>query len=98
MSLNGGAPQFTAKMTKRGVPFAGIALDLSALCLIALWATIAICQIQLCRWSTKGIVESPRFRLFGTPYTSYATLVFPFTVTAQMRYWNLIAPLVSCPP
>jgi amino acid permease len=26
MSLNGSAPRITAKMTKRGVPFAGIAL------------------------------------------------------------------------
>jgi L-asparagine permease len=124
MSLNGSAPQFTAKMTKRGVPFAGIALtacftvvgvflnlvvpseafnialDLSALGIIASWATIVICQIQLYRWSKKGILQRPSFRLFGTPYTSYATLVFLFSVTALMcweNYWNLIALLVIVP-
>jgi L-asparagine transporter-like permease len=53
-----------------------IALDLSALGIIASWATIVICQIQLYRWSKKGILERPSFRLFGTPYTSYATLIF----------------------
>ncbi|HEX7826988.1 MAG TPA: L-asparagine permease, partial [Mycobacterium sp.] len=42
----------------------------------------------------------PSFRLFGTPYTSYATLVFLFSVTALMcweNYWNLIALLVIVP-
>jgi L-asparagine permease len=124
MSMNGSAPQFTAKMTKRGVPFAGIALtacitvvgvflklvvpseafnialDLSALGIIASWATIVICQIQLYRWSKKGILERPSFRLFGTPYTSYATLIFLFSVTVLMcweNYWNLIALLVIVP-
>jgi L-asparagine permease len=80
MAMNGSAPAFTAKMTKHGVPFAGIALtalftvagvclnmvvpseafnialDLSALGIIASWGTIVICQIQLYRWSKRGIL------------------------------------------
>jgi len=118
MSMNGSAPKFTSKMSKRGVPWAGIALtacftvvggvpepvrpsrgvnialDLSALGIIASWATIVICQIQLYRWSKKGILARPAFRLFGTPYTSYATLVFLAAVTLLMcieNYWNAIA-------
>jgi L-asparagine transporter-like permease len=90
MAMNGSAPQFTARMTKRGVPFAGIALtacftvvgvflnmvvpseafnialDLSALGIIASWGTIVICQIQLYRWSKRGILQRPSFQLFGT--------------------------------
>jgi L-asparagine permease len=124
MSMNGSAPQFTSKMTKRGVPFAGIALtacftvvgvflnlvvpskafnialDLSALGIIASWATIVICQIQLYRWSQKGILVRPSFRLFGTPYTSYATLVFLAAVVVLMccdDYWNLVALMVIVP-
>lgn len=59
-----------------------------------------ICQIQLYRWSQKGILQRPSFRLFGTPYTSYATLVFLFAVTVLMCWeniWNLVALLVIVP-
>ncbi|AQT78655.1 L-asparagine permease [Mycolicibacterium litorale] len=124
MAMNGSAPQFTQRMTKRGVPFAGIALtacftvlgvflnlvvpaeafnialDLSALGIIASWGTIVICQIQLYRWSQKGILSRPAFRLWGTPYTSYATLAFLAAVTILMcieNYWNLVALLVIVP-
>ncbi|MGH7291595.1 MAG: amino acid permease, partial [Myxococcota bacterium] len=124
MSMNGSAPKFTAKMSSRGVPWAGIALtacftvvgvflnlvvpseafnialDLSALGIIASWATIVICQIQLYRWSQRGILERPSFRLFGTPYTSYATVVFLAAVTVLMCWeniWNLIALAVIVP-
>jgi L-asparagine permease len=124
MAMNGSAPAFTAKMTKHGVPFAGIALtacftvagvflnlvvpseafstalDLSALGIIASWGTIVICQIPLYRWSKRGILQRPSFQLFGTPYTSYATLVFLVAVTALMcyeNYWNLAALVVIIP-
>ena len=53
-----------------------IALDLSALGIIFTWGMIVACQLQLYRWSEKGILERPKFRLPGTPYTSYATLIF----------------------
>jgi L-asparagine permease len=124
MSMNGSAPKFTAKMSRRGVPWAGIALtacftafgvvlnlivpaeafnialDLSALGIIASWATIVICQIRLYRLSQMGILERPSFRLFGTPYTSYATLAFLAAVTVLMCWeniWNLIALAVIVP-
>jgi L-asparagine permease len=124
MAMNGSAPQFTGKMSSRGVPFAGIALtagftvlgvilnlvvpaeafnialDLSALGIISSWATIVICQLQMYRWSRKGILERPAFRLFGTPYTSYATLIFLGAVLILMcyeNYWNLIALGVIVP-
>jgi L-asparagine permease len=77
-----------------------IALDLSALGIIASWGTIVICQIQLYRWSQKGILSRPAFRLWGTPYTSYATLAFLVGVTGLMcyeNYWNLIALVVIVP-
>jgi L-asparagine permease len=77
-----------------------IALDLSALGIIASWGTIVICQIQLYRWSKRGILQRPAFQLFGTPYTSYATLVFLAAVTALMcyeNYWNLVALVVIVP-
>ncbi len=78
-----------------------IALDLSALGIIASWATIVICQIQLYRWSQKGILERPSFRLFGAPpYTSYATLLFLAAVVVLMcieNYWNAIALVIIVP-
>jgi L-asparagine permease len=124
MSMNGSAPKFTAKMSRRGVPWAGIALtacftafgvvlnlvvpaeafnialDLSALGIISSWAIIVICQIRLYRLSQMGILERPSFRLYGTPYTSYATLVFLLAVTVLMCWeniWNLIALAVIAP-
>lgn len=77
-----------------------IALDLSALGIIFTWGMIMACQIQLYRWEQKGILERPKFRLPGTPYTSYATIVFLVAVTALMcyeNYWNLIAIVVIIP-
>ncbi|MCV7253798.1 amino acid permease [Mycobacterium hackensackense] len=77
-----------------------IALDLSALGIISTWAMIVACQLQLYRWEQKGILERPKFRLPGTPYTGYATLVFLAAVTVLMCYenvWNLIAIVVLIP-
>jgi len=124
MAINGSAPRFTATMSRRGVPWAGIALtasfttlgvvlnlivpaeafnialDLSALGIISSWAIIMLCQIQLYRWSQMGVLVRPRFHLFGTPYTSYATLVFLAAVTVLMCWqniWNLVALAVIVP-
>ncbi|MDL9946498.1 amino acid permease [Gordonia sp. ABSL11-1] len=77
-----------------------IALDLSALGIISTWAMIMACQIQLWRWEQRGILSRPAFRLPGTPYTSYATLVFLAAVVGLMCYeniWNLIAIVVLIP-
>jgi L-asparagine permease len=56
----------------------------SALGIIASWGTIVICQIQLYRWWKKGILERPAFRLWGSPYTGYATLIFLVGVLVVM--------------
>ncbi|MFW0788357.1 amino acid permease [Gordonia sp. CPCC 205333] len=77
-----------------------IALDLSALGIIATWAMILACQIQLHRWAAKGIVTRPSFRQPWSPWTSYASLVFLFAVIVLMCYeskWNLIAIIALVP-
>lgn len=108
MAMNGSAPTFTARMSKNGVPYGGIALtgvitlcgvalnaiapgqafeivlNMSALGIIASWATIVICQIQLYRFSRKGILNRPAFQLPGAPYTGYATLAFLAAVLVLM--------------
>jgi L-asparagine permease len=61
-----------------------IVLNIAALGIIASWGTIVICQIQLYRWSKRGILERPSFRLWGTPYTGYLTLAFLFGVVVLM--------------
>jgi L-asparagine permease len=74
-----------------------IALDLSALGIIASWATIVLCQIQLYRRSQQGTMTRPSFRLPGAPYTSYATLLFLGAVVGLMCYqnrWNLFAVIL----
>ena len=59
-----------------------------------------LCQIQLYRWSQQGILQRPSFRLFGAPYTCYATLVFLVAVVVLMcfeNYWNPVALFVLVP-
>ncbi|MGW4325685.1 amino acid permease [Nocardia sp. NPDC004573] len=57
-----------------------IVLNMASLGIVASWATIVLCQLQLWRWSRQGRVERPAFRLFGAPYTGLLTLVFLFFV------------------
>lgn len=61
-----------------------IVLNVAALGIIASWATIVICQIQLYRWAQRGIMERPSFRMWGAPYTGYLTLVFLVAVLVLM--------------
>lgn len=63
-----------------------IVLNMAALGIIASWATIVICQIQLYRWSQQGILERPKFRLWGSPWTGYATLAFLVAVLVLMAF------------
>jgi len=110
MAMNGSAPQFTAVMSKRGVPYGGIfltasigllgvvlngvvparafeiVLNMAALGIIASWATIVICQLQLFRWSQRGMMQRPSFRLWGAPYTGYLTLAFLAGVLVLMAF------------
>ncbi len=53
-----------------------IVLSMTSLGIITCWGTIVVCQIQLFRRSKKGAVQRPSFRLWGTPYTGYLTLLF----------------------
>jgi L-asparagine permease len=63
-----------------------IVLNVAALGIIASWGTIVICQIQLYRWSKKGILDRPSFRLWGTPWTGYLTLAFLAAVLVLMAF------------
>jgi L-asparagine permease len=77
-----------------------IALEVAALGIIASWGTIVICQLKLYRLSQCGIIARPAFRLPGTPYTGYATLLFLAAVVVLMCYqnrWNLLALTVAVP-
>ena len=53
-----------------------IVLNIAALGILAAWATIVLCQLQLYRRSKQGVIERPRFQMPLTPYSSYATLAF----------------------
>jgi L-asparagine permease len=77
-----------------------IALDLSALGIIASWATILVCHIVFMRWVAKGIVERPTFRLPWAPWSNYVTLAFLAGVLVLMctqQIWNLIAIVALVP-
>lgn len=63
-----------------------IVLNMAALGIIASWATIVICQLQLFRWSERGEMERPSFRMWGAPYTGYATLAFLAVVLVLMAF------------
>lgn len=63
-----------------------IVLNMSALGIIAAWATIILCQLRLYRLSRRGLVARPSFRLFGAPYTSYLTLAFLASVVVLMAF------------
>ncbi|WP_069164215.1 amino acid permease [Nocardia altamirensis] len=57
-----------------------IVLNMASLGIVASWATIVLCQLQLWRWAKEGKVTRPAFRMFGAPYTGLLTLVFLFFV------------------
>ncbi len=80
-----------------------IVLNMASLGILASWATIVICQIQLYRWSTQGRVTRPSFRMWGSPYTGYATLVFLLAVLILMGFnwpigtWTVASLMVVIP-
>jgi L-asparagine permease len=63
-----------------------IVLNVASLGILSSWATIIICQLQLYRWSQQGRMERPSFRMWGAPYTSYATLAFLLSVLVLMAF------------
>jgi L-asparagine permease len=57
-----------------------ITLNATALAILAVWATIILCQIRLQKWAKQGLVTRPAFRLPGAPVTSYLALAFLLAV------------------
>ncbi|WP_216896456.1 amino acid permease [Nocardia alni] len=53
-----------------------IVLNVASLGILASWAAIVLCQLQLWRWSKLGRLERPAYRMFGSPYTGILTLIF----------------------
>ncbi|RDI67325.1 amino acid permease [Nocardia pseudobrasiliensis] len=80
-----------------------IVLNVASLGILASWATIVLCQLQLWRWWKRGDAERPAFRMFGAPYTSFATLVFLFTVLVLTAFdypvgtWTVASLIVLVP-
>lgn len=61
-----------------------IVLNIAALGVMAAWATIVACQIQLYRMTRAGGMQRPRFRMPLAPYSGYATLAFLAAVLVLM--------------
>jgi L-asparagine permease len=61
-----------------------IVLNISALGIVAGWAMITLCQMQLHRLAKQGKMTRPDFRLFGAPFTAYLTLAFLAAVLVLM--------------
>jgi L-asparagine permease len=127
MAMNGSAPKFTGRMSRRGVPYGGICLtasigllgvflngvvpslafeivlNVASLGILSSWATIVICQIQLYRWSQRGVLNRPSFRMWGAPYTGYVTLAFLLAVVVLMAFnypigtWTVASLVVLVP-
>ncbi|MEA9986207.1 MULTISPECIES: amino acid permease [Subtercola] len=74
----------TASITLLGVGLNAIApsqafeivLNVSALGIVAGWATIILSQMRLRTWAKEGKLVRPQFRLPGAPVTAWLTLVF----------------------
>jgi L-asparagine permease len=64
-----------------------IALEFSAVGIIAMWSMILIAHLAFHRKAKRGEVERPSFRLPGAPYTNYVTLAFLITVLG-LSYFN----------
>lgn len=63
-----------------------IVLEISAVGIIAGWATIMLCHIQLRLRAQQGQLTRPPFRLPGAPFTAYLTLGFLFFVLCTMAF------------
>ncbi|MCM6776743.1 amino acid permease [Nocardia sp. CDC159] len=80
-----------------------IVLNVASLGILASWATIVLCQLQLWRWWKRGEAERPAFRMFGAPYTSFATLAFLLAVLVLTAFdypvgtWTVASLVVLVP-
>lgn len=53
-----------------------IVLSVASVGIVVTWATIVLCQLRLKQLADRGELERPSFRMIGSPYTGYLTLVF----------------------
>ncbi|AGW42427.1 L-asparagine permease [Leifsonia xyli subsp. cynodontis DSM 46306] len=80
-----------------------IVLNVAALGIITSWAMIVLCQMQLRRWSLRGTMKRPAFRLIGAPFTAYLTLAFLLAVLVLMTFdyptgtWTIASLVVIAP-
>ncbi|SLK09066.1 Amino acid permease, partial [Arthrobacter sp. P2b] len=72
-----------------------IVLNVASVGIIMTWATIVLCQIQLHRWSNKGWLKRPTFRMFGAPYTGYLSLLFLLGVLIMVFIESPLTMLVT---
>ncbi|RDV08551.1 amino acid permease, partial [Arthrobacter sp. RT-1] len=72
-----------------------IVLNVASVGIIMTWATIVLCQIQLHRWSNKGWLKRPSFRMFGAPYTGYLSLLFLLGVLIMVFIESPLTMLVT---
>ena len=61
-----------------------VALEAAAIGILFTWATIFLCQLRLRRLSDRGVVPKSRFRMPGSPWTSYLGLAFLVFVVISM--------------
>ncbi|MDJ0321086.1 amino acid permease [Pseudarthrobacter sp. PS3-L1] len=76
-----------------------IVLNVASVGIIASWATIVLCQMQLKRWADRGWVKRPSFRMIGAPYTGYLSLVFLLAVLVMIFIESpltLVVTIVAC--
>jgi L-asparagine permease len=80
-----------------------IVLNVASLGILASWATIVLCQLQLWRWSRAGRIERPSYRMFGSPYTGILTLLFLAAVLVITAFdypdgtWTVVSLVVIVP-
>jgi L-asparagine permease len=80
-----------------------IVLNIAALGVMAAWATIVACQLQLYRLTKDGRMQRPRFQMPLAPYSGYLTLAFLAAVLVLMMFdaargpWIIGTLLVGIP-
>lgn len=80
-----------------------IVLNISALGIVAAWATIVLCQLRLYRMAHAGTMQRPRFRMPLAPYSSYLTLAFLagvlvlMTLDAERGPWVIATLAIGIP-
>ncbi len=72
-----------------------IVLNVAAVGIVVTWSTIVLCQMQLKRWSDKGWVKRPSFRMFGAPYTGWLSLMFLAAVLIMVFIDSPLTMLVT---